>query len=60
MNALDTNRINVNSPYKVWAEGYVIHFETENGIRYAVDFDCEDNPLYTAYWLNLTNESHKA
>lgn len=59
MNALDTNRINVNSPYKVWAEGQVLHFETENGIRYAVDFDCEDNPLYTAYWLNLTNESHK-
>ena len=60
MNALDTNRINVNSPYKVWAEGLVLHFETENGIRYAVDFDCEDNPLYTAYWLNLTNESHKS
>ncbi len=60
MNALDTNRINVNSPYKVWAEGFVLHFETENGIRYAVDFDCEDNPLYTAYWLNLTNESHKS
>ena len=33
MNALDTNRINVNSPYKVWAEGQVLHFETENGIR---------------------------
>mgnify|MGYP007101836716 CR=1 FL=1 len=59
MNALDTNRINVNSPYKVWAEHMVIHFETEHGIRYAVDFDYEDNPLYVAYWLNLTNESHK-
>ena len=59
MNALDTNRINVNSPYKVWAEGLVLHFETESGIRYAVDFDCEDSPLYTAYWLNLTNDSHK-
>ena len=23
MNALNTNRINVNSPYKVWAEGLV-------------------------------------
>ena len=60
MNALDTNRINVNSPYKVWPEGLVLHFETENGIRYAVDFDSEDNQLYTAYWLNLTNESHKS
>ena len=26
MNALDINRININSPYKVWAEGEVIHF----------------------------------
>lgn len=59
MNALNTNRINVNSPYKVWAEDLVMHFETEHGIRYAVDFDFEDNPFYTAYWLNLTNESHK-
>lgn len=59
MVALDINRINVNSPYKVWAKGLVIHFETENRIRYAVDFDSEDNPIYAAYWLNLTNESHK-
>ena len=58
MNVLDTNRINVNSPYKVWTDGQVLHFETESGIRYAVDFDYENNPLYTAYWLNLTNESH--
>ena len=60
MNALDVNRINVNSPYKVWVDGSVIHFETEYGIRYAVDFDYEDNHLFAAYWLNLTNESHKA
>lgn len=59
MNALDTNRINVNSPYKVWAEGKILHFETENNIRYAVDFDFEDTTLFVAYWLNLTNESHK-
>lgn len=60
MNALDINRINVNSPYKVWSEGNVIRFETNYGIRYAVDFDYEANPLYTAYWLNLINESHKS
>lgn len=60
MNALDINRININSPYKVWAEGFVLHFETENDIRYAVDFDSEDNLPYAAYWLNLTNESHKS
>lgn len=59
MNSLDINRINVNSSYKVWAENDVIHFETIHGIRYAVDFDYEGTPLYKAYWLNLTNESHK-
>lgn len=59
MKPLDINSINVNSPYKVWAAGSVLHFETDYGIRYAVDFDFEDNPFYTAYWLNLTNESHK-
>ena len=56
---LDVNRINVNSPYKVWADEDVIRFETDYGIRYAVDFDLDDNPYYTAYWLNLTNESNK-
>lgn len=59
MNTLDVSRINVNSPYKVWAENGVIRFETSYGIHYSVDFDPEDNPLYKAYWLNLVNESHK-
>ena len=59
MKSLDINSININSPYKVWAKGAVLHFETAYGIRYAVDFDYEDNPFCSAYWLNLTNESHK-
>jgi len=60
MNALDANRINVNSPYKVWTDGEVVHFTTDNDINYAVDFDYDSNPYFTAYWLNLTNESHKS
>ncbi len=60
MNALDANRINVNSPYKVWTDGEVVHFTTDNDINYAVDFDYDSNPYFTAYWLNLTNESGKA
>ena len=59
MNPLDANRINVNSPYKVWTDGEVVHFDTDNDIRYAVDFDYDSNPYFTAYWLNLTNESGK-
>ena len=59
MQTLDTNRININSPYKVWTEGDVVHFVTDYGIQYAVDFDYDGNPYYTAYWLNLTNESSK-
>ena len=59
MNPLSINHININSPYKVWAENEVIRFETTHGIRYSVDFDSEDDMPYKAYWLNLTNESHK-
>lgn len=59
MKTLDANRININSPYKVWTEGDVVHFVTDYGIQYAVDFDYDGNPYYTAYWLNLTNESSK-
>ena len=59
MNSLNINHININSPYKVWAENEIIRFETTYGIRYSVDFDPEDDMPYEAYWLNLTNESHK-
>lgn len=45
MNALDANRINVNSPYKVWTDGEVVHFTTDNDINYAVDFDYDSNPI---------------
>ena len=59
MNPLDANQINVNSPYKVWTDGEVVRFDTDNDIRYAVDFDYDSNSYFTAYWLNLTNESGK-
>ncbi len=59
MYQLDANRINVNSPYKVWNFEEGIQFDTDHGIRYAIDFDIDDNPFYPAYWLNLTNKSNK-
>ena len=59
MNTLDINRININSYYKVWNVGNEIYFVTDNGIKYAVDFDDDNNPYYTAYWLNLKNQSNK-
>ena len=59
MNKLDISKININSPYKVWNEGDIIYFVTESGIKYAVDFDDDNNPYYTAFWLNLKNESNK-
>ena len=59
MNALDANRININSPYKVWTDGEVVRFTTDNDINYAVDFDYDSNPYFSSYWLNLTNESGK-
>jgi hypothetical protein len=59
MNILDANRININSPYKVWNDDEAIQFDTDYGIRYAVDFDVDSNPFFQAYWLNLTNRTHK-
>lgn len=59
MNQLNANRININSPYNVWTDGNILHFNTDFGIRYAVDFDHDDNPYFNSYWLNLTNENNK-
>jgi hypothetical protein len=43
----------------VWTDCEVVRFTTDNDINYAVDFDYDSNPYFTAYWLNLTNESGK-
>ena len=58
METLNVTRININAPYKVWNEGSIYRFETDNGIKYLVDFELDNNPFYTAYWFNLTNPEH--
>jgi len=58
METLNVTRININAPYKVWNEGDIYRFETDNGIKYLVDFELDGNPFYTAYWFNLTNPEH--
>ena len=58
MKALSVSQININAPYKVWNEGKLYRFETDFGISYIVDFEKDDNPLFTSYWFNLTNPKH--
>ena len=58
MNRLDINSINIFSPYKVWERDDGINFETDFGLRYAVDFDTDANPYYTTYWFNLKNKGN--
>ena len=58
MNAPDLNRINAVAPYKVWGNDLLYRFDTDNGIRYLVNFELDVNPYYTAYWFNLTNPDH--
>ena len=58
MNALDVTRINIYAPYKIWSNGDIYRFESDNGIKYLVDFELDSNPYYTAYWFNLTNPEH--
>lgn len=60
MKSLDLNVVNAHSLYKVWLSPnskYV--FETDYHILYAVDFELDNNPYYTAYWFNLTNPDHQ-
>lgn len=60
MNKLDIERINILSPYEIWSKGNVLFFTTDNGVEYSVDFDPEESPFFTAYWLNLTNLNFKS
>jgi hypothetical protein len=55
MNKLLTDRINQNSPYDVEYDDELLVFTTEYGLTYAVDFDDDSNPFFSAYWLNLRN-----
>lgn len=44
MNSLDVTRINIYAPYKVWSNGEIYRFETDNGIKYLVDFELVVRP----------------
>ena len=59
MKELQTKQINMVSPYWVLYEGFALVFTTDNGIKYAIDFDEDTNPYYKDFWLNLTNLSNK-
>ena len=59
MNALNLEMVNSHAEYPVFLSQtgkYV--FKTDNDILYAVDFELDSNPYYTAYWFNLTNPEH--
>ena len=58
MNQLDISRINILAPYKVWQQEDGINFESDYGIRYAIDFDDDANPFFPAYWFNLKNKDN--
>lgn len=61
MNALDTSRLQLTSPYTVVSEGDEYLFRTDSDILYAVSFQVYDAiPGLTAYWFDLSNRSHKA
>lgn len=55
MNRLLTDRINERSPYDVEYDDNLLVFTIEYGLTYAVDFDDDNNPYFSAYWLNLRN-----
>ena len=59
MNVLNLEMINSHSDYMVFLsqKGKYL-FKTDYGILYAVDFELDSNPYYTAYWFNLTNPEH--
>lgn len=61
MNALNTSRLQLASPYTIVQEGEEYLFRTDNDILYAVSFQLYDAiPGLTAYWFDLSNRSHKA
>lgn len=59
MNTLNLEMINSHAEYQVYlGQTGKYLFKTDNDILYAVDFELDSNPYYTAYWFNLTNYSH--
>ena len=62
MNALNLEIVNAHSEYQVFlSQTGKYLFKTDYDILYAVDFELDSNPYYTAYWFNLTNpKNHKS
>jgi hypothetical protein len=59
MNILNLEMINAHAEYQVFmSQSGKYLFKTDYGILYAVDFELDNNPYYTAYWFNLTNPEH--
>ena len=56
---LNSRQLNIVSPYRVENDGDALTFTTDNGLKYAVDFDEDANPYFKAYWLNLINLTGK-
>ena len=51
--------VNSHSEYQVFlSQAGKYLFKTDNEILYAVDFELDSNPYFTAYWFNLTNPKH--
>ena len=59
MNALNLEMVNAHAEYQVFlSQTGKYFFKTDFDIIYAVDFELDANPSYTAYWFNLTNPEH--
>lgn len=51
--------VNAHAEYQVFlSQTGKYMFKTDFDIIYAVDFELDANPFYTAYWFNLTNPKH--
>ena len=51
--------INAHADYQVYlGQTGKYLFKTDHNILYAIDFELDSNPYYTAYWFNLTNLEH--
>jgi hypothetical protein len=61
MNPLNTSRLQLTAPYTVVKEKEEYLFRTDNDILYAVSFQ-EYNGIsgLNAYWIDLSNRSHRA
>jgi hypothetical protein len=60
MKQLDLQIIRSKAPYDVIvAHNGDLLFKTDFDVEYAVSFEEDNNPLFKAYWFNLSNMNHK-